>query len=1159
MKNNTLTTKLFLAIAIIFAVVMRASADTYRILASDASNVTYKAGESWTSCKTATGNFTGDYAIYESSSNDVVTFTFNNVSNGTYNLKVNVMNKTTDKPILCTIGDDQTSGNKFSTTTDLTTMDFGSYNLSGNVTVKITVPWWAEIYIDYVELVSTDSGDDSGDSGSSEDDTEAVLKVEAENGTSTTGWTQVSSDAYSNGYAMEMTDHAETQQLTLAFNVATAGDYYLKVMTRGYGNQMIKCSVNSDTGVETYAVPDELGLVTLGKYALTKGSNTVDINAEWGYVDIDYAEFVPASEIGTPTASSSTTIEAEQGVMINCSKVKSFDSYSFSNSYAVGMIANTSSLSMAFNVANEGSYKLIVCTTGNTNDNNNSSQFYCSVNNGSNTTITAPSTDLTEIEVGTYTLSAGETTVKFTTNWTWFYIDYVKLVSTSEESGDEESTTKYTATFNNIDGNDGTTTKQFAEGETIEPPVATKDGYYFAGWSPVLDVMPAEDATYTAQFTQITASAAERTATARLSKMDLTAAEVAHYMAPAWNLGNTLEGGNGNSACYSNSSTGTETQWQNTKTTQAIIDYVKSQGFKSVRIPCAWVMGHISDKTNMTIDADWMTRVKEVIDYCINDGLYVVINDHWDGGWLEYDGFTTSAEVETLNTQFSKLWTNIATALKDYDEHVIFAGLNEPGVGGAGPIGGTLMFSQYGTNDAATLNAFVTRLQTYEQTFIDAVRATGGNNAKRVLVVQGPKTDLNWTANYYDVTKLNDTATDRLMVEVHFYEPYQFCSMSSDADWGNMQYYWVGSGYDVESSTHKGTYTDKSIVDELALMKTKFVDNGYPVIIGEYGADWRQISGDGESQSSHNQSLQYWYTLVTRYAMENGIIPFQWDINDYSSNKNSCINRSDCSVLNSYVMNGIAAGASAGKSTFEDIYPLPDVVLTVTDDDPTIPAYTYAAGELAYSRTIKEGYATFVVPFDVDLTPYKDVAFTKAWTFDADATYIDETKNLIKIATNEVSLTSTIPAGTLFITKCKDLSLTLKNSKETTLTGDEAPTNQGIAAITDLEISVLGTYQKVTGLNKTYYRAFHASNGNFGPTTWVNPFRVYVYKYGSESALAKYSLGADFSGDGDATIIDGAENVISDVNAPAYNMIGQRVKADAKGIVIINGKKTFNK
>lgn len=138
--------------------------------------------------------------------------------------------------------------------------------------------------------------------------------------------------------------------------------------------------------------------------------------------------------------------------------------------------------------------------------------------------------------------------------------------------------------------------------------------------------------------------------------------------------------------------------------------------------------GHISNASTYTIDQAWMNRVKEVVDYCINDGMYVVLNDHWDGGWLEEHIKDSNAATIAKNKEILKtLWTQIANAFKDYDEHLLFAGLNEPNA----------------DNQAATNN-----LIQYNQAFVGAVRATGGNNARRVLVVQGPSTNIEHTCNF---------------------------------------------------------------------------------------------------------------------------------------------------------------------------------------------------------------------------------------------------------------------------------------------------------------------------------------------------------------------------------------------------------------------------
>ncbi|MEO7048415.1 MAG: glycoside hydrolase family 5 protein, partial [Ferruginibacter sp.] len=180
-----------------------------------------------------------------------------------------------------------------------------------------------------------------------------------------------------------------------------------------------------------------------------------------------------------------------------------------------------------------------------------------------------------------------------------------------------------------------------------------------------------------------------------------TALQIAGKMKVGWNLGNSLE------------ATCSETAWGGAVTTQKLIDKVKASGFNAVRIPCAWFCH--SDTVNSVIDKDWMARVKQVVGYCINDSLYVVLNMHWDKGWLE--NRINKENQKTVNERLQKYWTQIANCFKNYDEHLLFAGANEPDV-----------------KDSTDMPV----LLSYYQTFINAVRATGSNNTSRTLIIQGP-------------------------------------------------------------------------------------------------------------------------------------------------------------------------------------------------------------------------------------------------------------------------------------------------------------------------------------------------------------------------------------------------------------------------------------
>lgn len=372
--------------------------------------------------------------------------------------------------------------------------------------------------------------------------------------------------------------------------------------------------------------------------------------------------------------------------------------------------------------------------------------------------------------------------------------------------------------------------------------------------------------------------------------MNKTAMEIASLMYPGWNLGNTMEAGSSDNN-WKNAGIETETAWQSTKTTQQVIDLVKAQGFKSVRIPCAWVMGHITDEANCTIDPAWMNRVKEVVDYCISDGLYVIINQHWDGGWIEHNGFTAATDMTATKDKLTKIWTQIATAFKDYDEHLLFAGMNEPGVGG-------------GDGNIIGVADMSARIAEYEQTFINAVRATGGNNALRVLIVQGPNTSINDTEENNYISKIQDTVNDRLMMEVHFYDPYQFCQMTEDAGWGKQWYYW-GIGNTGEADRTANNYQEDFVNAQMAKMKKTFVDNGIPVLIGEFGAIQRWSVG---KDAVHDASIKAYYRAVTQYAIENGCVPMVWDTN--SGSGMTTLNRNTLKVGNINMMEGITEGVA---------------------------------------------------------------------------------------------------------------------------------------------------------------------------------------------------------------------------------------------------------
>ena len=425
--------------------------------------------------------------------------------------------------------------------------------------------------------------------------------------------------------------------------------------------------------------------------------------------------------------------------------------------------------------------------------------------------------------------------------------------------------------------------------------------------------------------------------------------EVINDMAPGWNLGNTFEAvatWAGVDFLNNVGGLGAETSWQSTKTTQEIIDYVKSLGFRSVRIPCAWAFGHISNAATYEIDSQWLQRVKEVVDYCIRDGLYVVLNDHWDGGWLEnHIKDANAATIEKNKEILTALWTQIATAFKDYDEHLLFAGLNEPSA----------------EDQAATNN-----LIQYNQTFVDAVRATGGNNTKRILVVQGPSTNIEHTCNYMAGKMPTDIVEGRLAVEVHYYNPWQFWGMEKDESWGKVFYYW-GQGNHHSGSTHNATWGEEADMKKLLqMMKTKFVDKGYPVVIGEFGANWRDLSSlSGESQEKHNASIKAHYRELHRLCKDmGGMVPMTWDTNYLSQEGTkgsmTIVDRKNLSVFGTYAMEGIneiypRPSESAIRNILQPVDEKPKAVYRLngqkTDANSLLPGlYVYEGHKFVVSR-----------------------------------------------------------------------------------------------------------------------------------------------------------------------------------------------------------------
>jgi endoglucanase len=308
-----------------------------------------------------------------------------------------------------------------------------------------------------------------------------------------------------------------------------------------------------------------------------------------------------------------------------------------------------------------------------------------------------------------------------------------------------------------------------------------------------------------------------------------TSQSLAQQLTPAINLGNTLE------------AIPAETSWGNPSPTQTLMNAYKSAGFKGVRIPVAW--SQYADANN-NISPIWMAHVKQVVDQARNAGLYVMINIHWDGGWMNH---TTYDQQAAINAKLTKFWTQIATNFKDYDDHLLFAGTNEVGQ----------------ENTSAPTAEYCAVQNSFNQTFVNTVRATGGNNATRYLVVQGYFTNIDHAVTC-NAKLPTDTATSRLAMEVHYYDPYDFTLNGNSAIWQ-----WGASATNPSATE---TWANEAWADaQFQKMKTNFVDKGVPVIVGEYGAYLKS------QYPGMNTYRKNWIQYITKSMYQHGLVPVYWD------------------------------------------------------------------------------------------------------------------------------------------------------------------------------------------------------------------------------------------------------------------------------------------
>lgn len=348
---------------------------------------------------------------------------------------------------------------------------------------------------------------------------------------------------------------------------------------------------------------------------------------------------------------------------------------------------------------------------------------------------------------------------------------------------------------------------------------------------------------------------------------------------PGWNLGNQLEANSGG--------TPSETTWGNPTITEKLIKQVKAQGFKSIRIPVSY-LSKIGAGPNYTIDSKWLDRVQEVVDMCIDNGLYAIINVHGDGyysvkgGWLLCG--EPASEQKTIKAKYKKVWEQIAKRFKNYDDHLVFESMNEE-------FDGT-----YNNPNPEYYN----NINAYNQIFVDTVRKAGGKNNNRYLLVPGWNTDINYTAGDYGFKIPNDS-TGRLMISVHYYDPWKFCGGEEAPGifrWGDSI-----KGQAIRNRGEK--HTDAKF-DQLY---DAFISKGYGVIIGEYGAI------DKTYKDSRSTAYRAYFAEYVNYAAhKRNIVTVYWDNGYNGDNGFGIFDRKKCTVTQPEIIKGIINGAKATKA-----------------------------------------------------------------------------------------------------------------------------------------------------------------------------------------------------------------------------------------------------
>lgn len=358
--------------------------------------------------------------------------------------------------------------------------------------------------------------------------------------------------------------------------------------------------------------------------------------------------------------------------------------------------------------------------------------------------------------------------------------------------------------------------------------------------------------------------------------------EFSQNLMPGWNLGNQLEANSGG--------TPSETAWGNPTITEKLIKEVKAQGFKSVRIPVSY-LSKIGDGPDYTIDSAWLDRVQEVVDMCVNNGLYAIINVHGDGyysvggGWLLCN--EPEADQKVIKEKFKKVWAQIADRFKNYDEHLVYESMNEVFDGNSG--GPTA--ENYGN------------INDYNQIFVDTVRSAGGNNGSRYLLVPGWNTDIDYTTGDVGYALagnfvIPNDSTGRVMISVHYYAPWDFCGDESK----DIIFRW---GDNLKGQV-KPRQSESLVDRQFDKLYNAYIKNGYGVIIGEYG------SIDKTHKDERNTTYRAYFAEYVNYAAhKRNIVTVYWDNGWNGKYGFGLFDRTKCTITQPEIIKGIMDGAKA--------------------------------------------------------------------------------------------------------------------------------------------------------------------------------------------------------------------------------------------------------